>query len=45
MINDIKAEHLNTLFPAILKLINSLPQNDAIKIVDVNKKINNQYNF
>jgi len=35
MINDIKAEHLNALFPAILKLINSLPQNDALKIIDV----------
>ncbi|ORX86808.1 hypothetical protein BCR32DRAFT_289738 [Anaeromyces robustus] len=35
MINDIKAEHLNTLFPAILKLINSLPQNDSLKIVDI----------
>ncbi|ORX53017.1 hypothetical protein BCR36DRAFT_369273 [Piromyces finnis] len=35
MINDIKAEHLNTLFPAILKLINSLPENDVIKIIDI----------
>jgi len=35
MINDIKGEHLNALFPAILKLINSLPQNDALKIVDI----------
>eukprot|EP00833_Pecoramyces_ruminatium_P016481 jgi/Orpsp1_1/1190513/evm.model.d7180000079499.1 len=35
MINDIKAEHLNTLFPAILKLINSLPQKDALKIIDI----------
>jgi hypothetical protein len=35
MINDIKAEHLNTLFPAILKLINSLPQKDSLKIIDI----------